>query len=55
MDLFAGAMLEKPAEGAQIGPTFGCLIAIQFHNLKFGDRFYYENDQPGTGFTGRKL
>lgn len=35
--MVAGAM-EKPATGAVIGPTFACVLALQFANLKKSDR-----------------
>jgi len=42
IDLFVGGLSEKRAPGAQVGPTFQCLIRMQFLDLKFGDRFFYE-------------
>ena len=51
IDLFPGGLSEKPSDGALFGPTFTCLMAMQFKRYKFGDRFWYENNYPLTGFT----
>jgi hypothetical protein len=54
IDLFTGGLTETPLEGSPIGPTFSCIIATQFANLKQGDRFWYEGSHPITGFTNGK-
>ncbi|CAC5424693.1 PXDN [Mytilus coruscus] len=52
VDLFVGGITEKPSyNGDILGPTFKCLIAQQFQRYKEGDRFFYENNFPKTGFT----
>lgn len=55
VDLFAGGILETPLPGAVLGPTFSCLVATQFRNLRRGDRFWYENENRYTGFTAAQL
>lgn len=54
IDLFSGGISEKIPAGAATGPTFACIIATQFKNIKVGDRFWYENYHPSTGFTPSK-
>lgn len=51
VDLFTGGLSEKPNRGALVGPTFGCLVGRQFHYLRRGDRYWYENDIPPSAIT----
>ncbi|KAK3098375.1 hypothetical protein FSP39_018942 [Pinctada imbricata] len=51
IDLFAGGLTEMREEGALVGPTFACIIGLQFSNYKRGDRFFYERPDPVIAFT----
>lgn len=42
VDLYTGALSEKPMEGAIIGPLLSCLITDQFLRIKKGDSHWYE-------------
>ena len=55
IDLFTGGVSEKPLPGARVGPLFACIIGLQFKGLKYGDRFYYENDVNNVKFTPEQL
>ena len=52
LDLFIGGLAEDHLPDALIGPTFACLFALTFKNLRDGDRFYYEN--PNTFTTDQR-
>lgn len=55
IDLFTGGLAEIPNTGAVVGPTLGCLIGRQFHYLRRGDRYWFENELPPSSFTKDQL
>ncbi|XP_078681743.1 myeloperoxidase-like [Branchiostoma floridae x Branchiostoma belcheri] len=52
IDVFVGGLAEESVPGGVVGPTFACLIGLQFQNLRKGDRFWFEC--PGQ-FTAAQL
>ncbi|OWF39452.1 peroxidase-like [Mizuhopecten yessoensis] len=55
IDLYAGAISEQHIPNGEVGPTFACIIARQFHAYKYGDRFWYEQVDKPTAFTRAQL
>lgn len=51
VDLTVGGSLEKLVPGTLAGPTFLCILTEQFYRTRVGDRFWFENGNPDTGFT----
>ena len=57
IELFPGGLSETPAEKGKLGPTFACIIAKQFFNLKHGDRYFFThtNVHQNLQFTHNDL
>ncbi len=56
IDLMVGILLEKPSDGAIVGPTTQCIIADAFYRYKAGDRFFYDvQGQPGSFTKGKSI
>ncbi|KAK3795780.1 hypothetical protein RRG08_062654, partial [Elysia crispata] len=55
IDLYSGALHEVPVNQGIVGETYACLIGRQFENLKFGDRFWYQNTAAPNAFTNAQI
>ncbi|RWS25731.1 peroxidasin-like protein [Leptotrombidium deliense] len=55
IDLFTGGIAEKPVHGGSVGPTFACVLGLQFQKLKKCDRFWFETSDPFVRFTESQL
>lgn len=50
IDIFT-AVSEFPVPGSALGFTYTCIMTKQFSNLRHGDRFWYERNDPHAAFT----
>jgi len=55
IDLWTAGVTERPLPGSMVGPTFACIVGKQFHNFRYGDRFWYENGGWPSSFTLEQL
>ena len=51
IDFYIGGIAEKSISDGIVGPTFACIISSQFNNIRRGDRFFYETQDPSSRFT----
>lgn len=51
IDLYTGGLCETPVADGLVGPVFACIIGKQFHNIRRGDRYWYETDMPDSSFS----
>jgi len=56
IDLYPAAIAENPVDSdALLGPTFSCLIGLQFHNLKYGDRFFLTHRNTNLNYLKKSM
>lgn len=55
IDLYSAGLSEFPLEGAQVGPTFACIIGHQFQALRTGDRYWFESSAGAQAFSLAQL
>ena len=55
IDLFVGGLAEFPFVDSLMGPTFNCIISIQFKKLLVGDRFFFTHDNQIGSFSSTQL
>ncbi|KAH9489112.1 hypothetical protein Btru_042226 [Bulinus truncatus] len=55
VDLYAGGICEGKVPGGSVGETFGNIIAYQFSELKYGDRFFFLHKGGKQTFTDEQV
>jgi peroxidase len=55
VDLWVAGMSEKKFPDADVGPTFACILGIQYYHLKFGDRYFVTHGHQTGSFTPAQL
>ncbi|PIO66868.1 heme peroxidase [Teladorsagia circumcincta] len=51
VDLIVLASAEKPLLGSLVGPTLGCILALQYQKVIHGDSYWYSNNMADFAFT----
>jgi len=55
IDFYTGGISERKFPDASVGPTFACVLGIQYYHLKFGDRYFYSHGYQAGSFTPDQL
>ncbi|KAK5976562.1 hypothetical protein GCK32_013820, partial [Trichostrongylus colubriformis] len=51
VDLIVLALAEKLLHGSLVGPTLGCILALQYQKVIHGDSYWYSNNMADFSFT----
>ena len=54
IDLFSAGIAEPVFDGGLLGETFSNMMGLQFQRVKYGDRFFFDNQRGLFGFSDRK-
>lgn len=55
IDFYIAGLAERHFPDGDVGPTFACVLGIQYYHLKFGDRYYYEHGKEKGSFSLAQL
>ncbi|BFZ08690.1 hypothetical protein BsWGS_11729 [Bradybaena similaris] len=55
VDLFPGGLLEPSLPGGVVGETFGHILANQFADLKFADKYFFLHQKAPQGFLAAQV
>jgi len=55
IDFFIAGVSERHFPDADVGPTFACVLGIQYYHVKFGDRYFYEHGGQSGSFNLAQL
>ncbi|XP_070193543.1 salivary peroxidase/catechol oxidase-like [Littorina saxatilis] len=55
VDCFTGGTSESSVVNGVVGEVFALVLGRQFHDLKYGDRYYFETNNNAYGFKNDQL
>ncbi|GFO02364.1 chorion peroxidase [Plakobranchus ocellatus] len=55
IDLYSGGISEDNISGGKVGELYAIILGEQFRDLKFGDRFWFENTGDVSSFTDDQI
>ncbi|RUS85745.1 hypothetical protein EGW08_006459, partial [Elysia chlorotica] len=55
IDLYSGGVSENLVSGGRVGELYAIIMGEQFKDLKFGDRFWFENTGDVSSFSSKQI
>jgi hypothetical protein len=55
LELWPAGVSERKFPDADVGPTFACVLGIQYYHIKFGDRYFYSHGHQTGSFKPDQL